>query len=209
MLRFIAEHEKLTIFVLSFLLVCSLSYNFFTPQTMQVHYTIKTAIDPDFTKIDDEYNIYTTDKLSDEQIEKYMGIIREEMELVTSLYNNDYCIILTDDDIAVNTSPEIAEYAEKYDVAGATCARKQVIMINYNSIRTALLHEIGHAIDNTHGFSKTEELMSLYERCNQDCYYTVNPQEFFAETYKMYLWGLLDNSGLGGDMVEYFDNICK
>ena len=204
-----ARYAESTIFILSISLIFSLSYNFFTPQTMQVHYTIRTMVDPDFTKIDDEYNVYATDKLTNEEIEKYMEIIRDEMRLVTSLYKNDYIIILTDDNIPINVSDEVAAYAEQYDVAGATLARKKVIMINYNSIRYALLHELGHAVDKTYGFSQTEELLAFYNRCDQECYYTVNEQEFFAETYKMYLWGMLNNGSLGAEMCEYFDNICN
>lgn len=206
MFEFILRHDKIFAIILVVLFCILLSGCVLTEQSTQ-NYTVQDMIDNEYIKIDDEYHIYTKDVLSEELAEKYVSLIREDLSLVGTLYKNDYYIVLTDEINATASDADAAEYVTQSNIAGITFNDEKIIMLKYDRIQDALLHEIGHAIDNTYGFSQTEELKSFYERCGQECYYTATEKEFFAETYSMYVLGMLNNSGLGKEMNEYFNKL--
>lgn len=169
---------------------------------------IAQFVNPNFHCISEEYHIYVEDILVPEYEEYIVSYVKDSID-GECLYKNNYYIILTDNNIPLSKELSFSEYA-----SGITFERKKIIVINYDYLEWAFLHEIGHAVDFTYKFSKTKELQSFYYKAlghraeaveDIDIYMLTNIKEFFAENYKRYMSDTLEN----GELKEWFDEIIK
>lgn len=142
--------------------------------------------------------VYVEDKLDQETEQEYVEYLEDVMSNLP-LYNYDYRIILTDEELHVNTP-----YAQGLPIAGYTSAAEKTIYIRYHALENTLIHEIGHAVDRSADYSQTEEFQVLYNMVEHDTYYTCDAREYFAYCYDMFLQGKWDNT----EVYEYFSLLC-
>lgn len=155
---------------------------------------IKPNNTPGFHELNDEYNLYAENTLITDQEKRFT---KKALEYIKSapLYQNDYYIILT-------ANVENEEDMET-DYAGVTNLFRKTIYVEYGSIDHAMLHELGHAVDNTYNFSNTAEFQSLYNSVEHDDYYTSTAQEYFARNYELYVKNQIENQ----DLKDYYKKI--
>ena len=165
---------------------------------------IAQFVNPNFHCISEDYNIYVEDILVPEYEEYIVSYVKDSID-GEYLYKNNYYIILTDNNIPLSQELSFSEYA-----SGTTWGRKKIIVINYDYLEWAFLHEIGHAVDFTYKFSKDKELVALYYEAlghraeaiaDIDIYMLTNIKEIFAENYKRYITDTLEDVAL----KEWFD----
>lgn len=182
--------------VLVLILAASCSYNIFTPEVTHIQLDIKAVIDPNFYKLDD--GIYTDVIMTAEDKKECVEIIKAATDISKQLYHDDYVFIITDEPIK---GP--LELKDNYEIAGQTNNHKKMITLLRKHLQNSLLHEIGHAVDNTYCFSATQEFQALYANCEYEYYYTSNASEYFAENYARFIQGKLTDK----ELIEYYQNI--
>lgn len=78
-----------------------------------------------------------------------------------------------------------------------------VIYINSAHV-DSVLHEIGHVIDEKYGYlSQSEEFLTIYNSIEHKNHHTNSAEEYFAESYKEYAKGRLENQAL----FEWFNGM--
>ena len=176
-------------------------YHFFPDQSLIIQNEIRyDYIEPvkneEFHEIYDK--VYVTDDLDEEVEKEYVEYIEEVMSDLP-LYNYDYSIILTAEELYTD-----APYAQGLPIAGTTNAKEKTIRIKYHRLEDTLLHEIGHAVDRTYNYSQTEEFLAIYNLVEHNGYYTITPREYFAYCYDRFLRGEWDNT----EVYKYFSLLC-
>ena len=157
---------------------------------------IELAQNPDSHEI--YPGVYVEDKLDQETEQEYVEYLEDVMSNLP-LYNYDYRIILTDEELLVNTP-----YAQGLPIAGYTIASERTIYIRYHALEYTLQHEIGHAVDRSADYSQSEEFQALYNMVEHDTYYTCNAREYFAYNYDLFVNDRLNNP----ELYEYFSLLC-
>lgn len=149
--------------------------------------------------VNEEYNIYIDGYVDMFYIEQAIEEIKN-----APLYDNSYNIILTDyylDGTDLENNKQVLAQAHHYI---------KTIYIHQFAIKGSLLHEIGHIVERTYNLSETEEFLELYNKVahtgeitNNDEYHRSNAREYFAESYKNYVKGIL----IYGDVYDYFQEL--
>ena len=160
--------------------------------------TIKPKINSDFKEI--LPNVFITKELDEKQEKILTSVIQGKLDSAL-LYDNDYYIIITDDKLSTG-----AAYAAGGNTVGVTDGMFKTISINFGYINYALSHELGHAVDNTCGFSATEEFLALYNReTDKEYYFNRHPAEYFANGYDLFVNGRLEDE----ELLDYFTKITE
>ena len=186
--------------VLMFFFGCLLSAFYFCSENFShaIYTNVQPLVNPDFHKICE--GVYAEDELSEAQEKKIVEYF-EEMSPRMKLYEGDYIIILTNRTL----SPDVP-YAEGRFVSGTTNRTEKVITIRYEFLEFALMHEIGHAVDNAGLYSSSQEFQELYDKANAasvyDEYYISDIREYFAYNYDLFTKGQLTDM----ELYKYF---CK
>ena len=99
-----------------------------------------------------------------------------------------------------------APYAEGNLISGTTNRVEKVITIRYEFLEFALMHEIGHAVDNTGFYSSSQEFQDFYDKADEksvyDEYYISDIREYFAYNYDLFTKGQLTD-------VELYKYFCR
>lgn len=201
-----AEKIGIVLLIIEVFLICSfgfvlLGYSGVIDMSNAAHtyYDVVGPIsNPEYREI--APNVFTTKELGKEQEEILVRVIQDKIDNAP-LYQNDYYIVLTDDELTSG-----ATYAKGGNVVATTDGTNKIININFGYIYYSLTHELGHAVDRTYGFSETEEFLSLYDReTDRDYYFNRHPAEYFANGYDMYVNGRLTDE----ELLKYFNKITN
>ena len=179
---------------------CLLSALYFCSDNFShsIYTIVQPLANPNFHKICE--GVYAEDELSEAQEKKIVEYF-EKMSPRMYLYENDYIIILTNRVLSSD-----APYAEGNFISGTTNRAEKVITIRYEFLEFALMHEIGHAVDNTGFYTSTQEFQDFYDKADEtsvyDEYYISDIREYFAYNYSLFTKGQLTD-------VELYKYFCK
>ena len=155
--------------------------------------------------LDARYNIYSTANLTEEQEVLYMDYIEYIFQNVP-MYNNDYTVIIVDDELD-SLNPYTRSYLKQdYFITAITNKAYKTITLHKDYISLSLSHEVGHAVDNTYGFSHTKEFKELYNKVEHDDYLNSNIMEYFADGYERFLTWQMDPVA-EAELIEYYEEI--
>ena len=143
-------------------------------------------------------NVYVDEELDAETEALYQKILSVYLNELP-LYQYDYRIILTNEDLSGN----VPEYAQGHDIVAITNSTHKIIKLKYEKFEYSILHEIGHAVDRYEDYSQTEEFQALYNNIEHDTYYTCDAREYFAYCYSFYVVGSLSKPA----EKAYFDRL--
>ena len=155
--------------------------------------------------LNEKYNIYSIANLTEDQEEIYTEYIEYIFQNVP-MYENDYTIYIVDDELDSLNPYTRSWLAQDYFITAITNKGYRTITLHKDWIALSLSHEVGHAVDNTYGFSKTKEFKELYAKVEHDEYLTGDIGEYFADGYEKFVeWGfnLTDDT----ELIEYYEKI--
>lgn len=186
-----------TITILVWICVFGLAFIHFCPtQSADLYYSyVEPLVNPEFHEIYE--NVYVNEDIDEEAEKEYVRILDKYMGTLP-LYQHDYKIILTNEELTTD-----APYAQGHEIAAITSRKDKTIKIKYGKLEYSLLHEIGHAVDRYEDYSQTAEFQELYNKVPHDTYYTCNAREYFARCYQLYTVGSLTNVA----EKAYFDRL--
>jgi len=110
-------------------------------------------------------------------------------EHLVAVKKEGYKIVISDEQLdAAETRYE--QYLRKdINIVGLCCPSEKIIYLSedVSQIGDTVLHEFGHAIDLTNGYSKTAEFKECYDSEKDGIreYARQNAREYFAETYML------------------------
>lgn len=187
------------------IIIIAVLYSLFQTVWYRNYIDFKVATDESYVVFDEKHNIYSNVEMSETLESLYKGYFEKQCQNLP-LYNNDYAIIITDD-VLTSTNPYTVKfYKEGYTITANTNALRKTIVLDKKYISSSFHHEIGHAVDNTYHFSKSEEFEVLYNNIEHDDYLTSSISEYFAESYARFLLGTM-NKKTEKDLIKYFEKI--
>ena len=182
--------------IITLIITNSISYSNELTELPQQTAPIVEDESPKLVNID--YHIYTDGDISEE----YIDMAIQEIEKA-KFYKNDYSIIITDYYL------DGTDLEENKRVVGQTDYTNKIIYVHHFDINGTLLHEIGHAVDDTYNLSVSAAFREIYMKVNkaelnkQEAYYVSNEREYFADCYEKYINKTIFNENI----LNYFKNL--
>lgn len=163
----------------------------------------------EYTVIDEELKVYSKVELDEEEKEKITEQI-ERLSVELPRYKKDFLIIITDDELEPGTYAAKKAMEDGGLITGKTLYSSKEIYLHKDFVEITLLHEIGHAVNFTHGFTYEKEFQEIFQKAEAEDYYTSIDSEYFAEGYSRFLKGELnENIREDAELISYFEKNLK